>query len=107
MFVGPAAAFTNVKHPRAEWSRAPAFDKTLVKKGATLGANCTLVAPVTIGEYAFVGAGAVVTKDVPKHAIVTGNPARITGYACYCGTPLTIAPPGTATCSVCNATVTL
>lgn len=107
MFVGPAVAFTNVKHPRAEWSRAPAFDKTLVKRGATLGANCTLVAPVVIGAYAFVGAGAVVTKDVPAHAIVTGNPARITGYACTCGAPLGLVPPGTATCHVCDTTLTL
>ncbi len=107
VFVGPAATFTNVKHPRAEWSRAPDFAKTLVKKGATLGANCTLVAPLTIDEYAFVGAGAVVTKHVPAHAIVTGNPAQITGYACFCGNPLAIIPPASTTCPVCNAKLTL
>jgi UDP-2-acetamido-3-amino-2,3-dideoxy-glucuronate N-acetyltransferase len=85
VFVGPSAVFTNVKNPRAAVSRKGAFVATRVGRGATIGANATIVCGVTIGEYAFVGAGAVVTRDVPAHAIVTGVPARRTGWACACG----------------------
>ena len=85
VFVGPAATFTNVRAPRADWSRAPDWDATRVGDGATIGAHATLVAPVTIGARAFVGAGAVVTRDVPAHAIVVGVPAKIVGWACACG----------------------
>lgn len=85
VFVGPAAVFTNVKHPRAAYPRAPDWDRTLVEDGATLGAGCVLVAPVRVGRCSMVGAGAVVTHDVPAHAIVVGNPARIVGWACACG----------------------
>jgi UDP-2-acetamido-3-amino-2,3-dideoxy-glucuronate N-acetyltransferase len=85
VFVGPAVVFTNVRHPRAAFPRAPSWDRTVVEDGATLGAGAKLVAPVRIGRCAMVGAGAVVTRDVPAHAIVAGNPARIVGWACECG----------------------
>lgn len=80
VFVGPSVVFTNVRYPRAAYSRAPHWDHTVVERGATLGAGAILVAPVRIGQDAFVGAGAVVTKDVPAGAIVAGNPARVIGW---------------------------
>ena len=85
VFVGPAATFTNVRHPRAAFPRAPHFEPTIVASGATLGANAVLVAPVRVGACAVVAAGAVVTKDVAPHAIVAGSPARVIGWACECG----------------------
>jgi UDP-2-acetamido-3-amino-2,3-dideoxy-glucuronate N-acetyltransferase len=85
VFVGPAVVFTNVRHPRAAFPRAPHWEHTYVEDGATLGAGSVLVAPVRVGRCALVGAGAVVTRDVPAHAIVIGNPARIIGWACECG----------------------
>ncbi len=85
VFVGPAVTFTNVRHPRAAFQRAPHYAVTHIDDGATLGANSVLVAPVHVGTNAVVGAGAVVTKDVAPHAIVAGNPARLIGWACTCG----------------------
>jgi UDP-2-acetamido-3-amino-2,3-dideoxy-glucuronate N-acetyltransferase len=85
VFVGPAAVFTNVRHPRAAFPRAPRWDRTVVEDGASIGAGAVLVAPVRIGQNAMVGAGAVVTRDVPAHAIVAGNPSRVVGWACECG----------------------
>ncbi len=85
VFVGPSAVFTNVKHPRAAVSRKDEYAKTLVKHHASLGANCTVVCGVTIGEYAFVAAGAVVSRDVEPHALVAGVPARRQGWVCRCG----------------------
>jgi UDP-2-acetamido-3-amino-2,3-dideoxy-glucuronate N-acetyltransferase len=85
VFVGPAAVFTNVRHPRSAFPRAPRWDETHVEDGATVGAAAVLVAPVRIGRFAVVGAGAVVTRDVAAHAIVAGNPARVIGWACECG----------------------
>jgi UDP-2-acetamido-3-amino-2,3-dideoxy-glucuronate N-acetyltransferase len=85
VFVGPAAVFTNVRHPRAAFPRAPRWDETHVEDGASIGAGAVLVAPVRVGRFAVVGAGAVVTRDVPAHAIVAGNPARVIGWACECG----------------------
>ena len=85
VFVGPNATFTNVKEPRSFVDRKSGFLPTLVRIGATLGANCTIVCGRSVGQYAFVGAGAVVTRDVPDHAMVAGNPARPIGWACRCG----------------------
>lgn len=88
VFCGPSVVFTNVYNPRANIRRMDELRSTLVKKGATLGANCTIVCGRTIGSYAFIGAGAVVTNDVPDYALMTGNPARIVGYMCECGIKL-------------------
>ena len=80
VFCGPSMVFTNVYNPRAAISRKDEYRDTLVRRGATLGANCTIVCGVTIGEYAFVGAGTVVTRDVPDYALVVGVPARQIGW---------------------------
>jgi UDP-2-acetamido-3-amino-2,3-dideoxy-glucuronate N-acetyltransferase len=89
VFVGPFAVFTNDKTPRAAVRKTrDAFLPTRVRQGATIGANATLVCGITIGRHAFVGAGAVVTKDVEDYAIVVGSPARVVGYACECGEKL-------------------
>ncbi|HET7814330.1 MAG TPA: acyltransferase [Candidatus Baltobacteraceae bacterium] len=93
VFCGPSMVFTNVFTPRSGTPRNTMDDyrKTLVKRGASIGANATVVCGNTIGEYAFVGAGSVVTKDVPAYAVVYGNPARVHGYACECGMKLEFA----------------
>lgn len=101
VFCGPSVVFTNVRQPRSEIERKHAFQPTRVKRGATLGANCTIVCGVTIGQYAFVGAGAVVTKDVPDYALVVGVPARIVGWVCQCGEKLTF-NAYQATCPACG-----
>jgi UDP-2-acetamido-3-amino-2,3-dideoxy-glucuronate N-acetyltransferase len=88
VFCGPSMVFTNIFNPRAEISKMDQIRPTLVKKGATLGANCTIVCGHTIGQYAFIGAGAVITKDVPDHALMVGNPARHIGWMCECGSKL-------------------
>jgi UDP-2-acetamido-3-amino-2,3-dideoxy-glucuronate N-acetyltransferase len=88
VFCGPSMVFTNVYNPRAGIRKMDQARPTLVKKGATLGANCTIVCGITIGRCAFVGAGAVITRDVPDHALMAGNPARQIGYACTCGETL-------------------
>lgn len=88
VFCGPSMVFTNIFNPRAEIRKMDQVRSTLVKKGATLGANCTIVCGVTIGRYAFVGAGCVVTKSVPDHALVVGNPSYQTGWICRCGEKL-------------------
>jgi UDP-2-acetamido-3-amino-2,3-dideoxy-glucuronate N-acetyltransferase len=79
-FVGPSVVFTNVLNPRSFIERKAEFRPTLVKKGATIGANATIVCGVVIGQFAMIGAGAVVTKDVPDHALVLGNPAKQVGW---------------------------
>ena len=88
VFCGPSMVFTNVFNPRSEVVRKDEYRKTLVKRGASIGANATVVCGSTIGEYAFIGAGSVVTRDVPAYALVMGNPARRTGWMCRCGEKL-------------------
>jgi UDP-2-acetamido-3-amino-2,3-dideoxy-glucuronate N-acetyltransferase len=88
VFCGPSVVFTNVVNPRSFISRREEFKKTLVRRGATVGANATILCGITIGRYAFVGAGTVVTKDVPDYALVYGSPARLKGWMCQCGVKL-------------------
>ncbi|MBI2409210.1 MAG: N-acetyltransferase [Gemmatimonadetes bacterium] len=88
VFCGPSMVFTNVINPRSAVSRKHEYKRTLVKRGASIGANATIVCGVTLGRYCFVGAGAVVAKDVPDYALVTGVPARRTGWMCECGVKL-------------------
>jgi len=97
-FVGPSVVFTNVKTPRAEVRRRHLYETTRVCDGATLGANATIVCGVTIGRYAMVGAGAVVTHDVADHQLVVGVPARVAGWVCRCGAVL----PGGLICRECG-----
>lgn len=87
-FLGPSMVFTNVVNPRAFIERKDEYRRTLVRRGASIGANATIVCGVTLGEFCFVGAGAVVTHDVPAYATVYGNPARIRGFTCWCGIQL-------------------
>lgn len=88
VFCGPSMVFTNVINPRSHVSRKDEYRRTLVRRGAAIGANATVVCGVTLGRYCFVGAGAVVTRDVPDYALVHGNPARLKGWTCYCGVNL-------------------
>jgi UDP-2-acetamido-3-amino-2,3-dideoxy-glucuronate N-acetyltransferase len=88
VFCGPSIVFTNVMNPRSHVVRKNEYRTTLVRKGASLGANCTVVCGTTIGRYAFVGAGSVVTRDIPDYALVYGNPARQRGWMCACGVAL-------------------
>ncbi len=85
VFCGPSMVFTNVVNPRSHIIRRHEYKRTLVKEGASIGANATIVCGVTLGRYSFIGAGAVVTHDVPDYALMTGVPARQTGWMCYCG----------------------
>src|SRR5512139_314251 len=84
VFCGPSMVFTNVFNPRSFISRKKEFRKTLVKKGATIGANVTIICGNTVGKFAFIGAGSVVTKDVPDYALVYGNPGETKGWVCQC-----------------------
>ena len=88
VFIGPSVVFTNVINPRSFIERKAEYKTTIVKKGVSIGANATIVCGVSIGEYAFIGAGAVVTKDVPAYALVIGNPAKQTAWVCRCGNKL-------------------
>ncbi len=91
VFCGPSMVFTNVINPRSHVERKDEYKETLVKRGASIGANATIVCGISLGEYAFVGAGAVVTKDVPAHAVVYGTPAKIQSWVCNCGLKLPFA----------------
>ena len=97
VFLGPSMVFTNIKNPRSAVVRKGQYTQTLVKRGASIGANATIICGVTIGEYAFVGAGAVVTKSVPPYALVVGNPARQVGWISEYGHRLKF-KGGVATC---------
>ncbi|WP_027906866.1 UDP-2-acetamido-3-amino-2,3-dideoxy-D-glucuronate N-acetyltransferase [Pseudomonas taiwanensis] len=99
VFCGPSMVFTNVYNPRSLIERKDQYRNTLVKRGATLGANCTIVCGVTIGEYAFVGAGAVINKDVPAYALMVGVPARQIGWMSEFGEQLQLDEKGEAICS--------
>ena len=100
VFCGPSMVFTNVYNPRSAINRKNEYRPTLVKRGATLGANCTIVCGTTVGEYAFVGAGAVVNRDVPPHALMVGVPARRAGWMCTCGTRMS--GQGDVACPACG-----
>lgn len=105
VFIGPSAVLTNVVNPRAHVSRKHAYAKTLLRHGCTIGANATVVCGVEVGAYAFVGAGAVVTRNVPAYAQVTGSPARLSGWRCRCGERLAGSgvPVGASlTCEACG-----
>jgi UDP-2-acetamido-3-amino-2,3-dideoxy-glucuronate N-acetyltransferase len=102
VFCGPSMVFTNVINPRSEIVRRDEYQQTLVRKGASLGANSTILCGHTIGRYSFVGAGAVVTKDVPDYALVLGNPGRVVGWMCRCGIRLAFEGRD-ATCEACGA----
>ena len=101
VFCGPSMVFTNVNNPRSHVSRKDDYRRTLVKKGASIGANATVVCGHTIGEYAFVGAGALVSRDVPAYALVVGVPARRIGWMCECGERLE-QRTGAAQCARCG-----
>lgn len=88
VFIGPSVVFTNIKNPRAEINRRKSYIKTLIKEGATLGANSTIVCGITLGKYSFIGAGAVVIKDVKDYALVVGNPAKQIGWVSEFGNKL-------------------
>jgi UDP-2-acetamido-3-amino-2,3-dideoxy-glucuronate N-acetyltransferase len=102
VFCGPSMVFTNVINPRSHVERKTEYKTTLVRKGASLGANCTVVCGTTIGRYAFVGAGSVVTRDVPDYALVYGNPARPRGWMCACGVGLEFDGKERARCESCG-----
>lgn len=100
VFCGPSCVFTNVFNPRSAIPRMDELRHTLVKKGATIGANATIICGIDIGRYAFVGAGAVVTKDIPNYAIFYGNPARLKGWVCECGNKIYL-KNNKAVCDLC------
>jgi len=109
VFLGPSMVFTNVINPRSHVNRKEEYLKTLVKRGSTIGANATVVCGTTIGRFAFVGAGAVVTRDVPDYALVHGNPARIRAWMCQCGLKLQFKSEGDqekADCQTCGSLYT-
>lgn len=106
VFCGPSAVFTNVINPRSHISRKMEFKRTLVRRGATLGANSTIICGLTVGEHAFIGAGAVVTKDVAPHALVYGNPARLKGWMCDCGAKL-VTRDAKGRCGICKKSISI
>ncbi len=103
VFCGPSMVFTNVINPRSHVARKNEYKTTLVRRGASIGANCTVVCGITIGRYAFIGAGSVVTKDVPDYALMYGNPAASRGWVCNCGIKLAFEKSATVSCTACGA----
>lgn len=101
VFCGPSMVFTNVYNPRSHVARKDEYRRTLVRRGASIGANATIVCGYTVGQYAFIGAGSVVTGDVPGHALMVGMPARRIGWMCQCGERLP-SGEGLLQCSVCK-----
>ena len=102
VFCGPSCVFTNVVNPRSHVSRKAVYQPTLVRRGATIGANATVVCGATLGEYCFIGAGAVVRGEVPSFALMVGVPARRVGWMCQCGVRLQLRE-GWASCAACGA----
>jgi UDP-2-acetamido-3-amino-2,3-dideoxy-glucuronate N-acetyltransferase len=102
VFLGPSCVFTNVKHPRAHVSRKQAYQPTRIGRGATIGANATVLCGSSIGAFAMIGAGAVITHDVPRHALMIGAPARRVGWACRCGETLAEISAGATRCAGCG-----
>ena len=98
VFLGPSCVLTNVTNPRSQVSRKSLYEKTLINRGATIGANATIVCGITLGRYCFVGAGAVVTKDIPDYGLVLGNPGKLSGYMSRHGHKLIFDQSGRATC---------
>ena len=101
VFCGPSMVFTNVFNPRSFISRKKEFRNTLVRRGATIGANVTIVCGNTIGQYAFIGAASVVTRDVPDYALVYGNPGKVKGWVCQCAEEI-VFRSGKALCKACG-----
>jgi UDP-2-acetamido-3-amino-2,3-dideoxy-glucuronate N-acetyltransferase len=101
VFCGPSMVFTNVINPRSHIARKNEYKTTLVRRGASIGANSTVVCGITIGQYAFIGAGSVVTKDVPDYALIYGNPAALRGWICNCGVKLAF-EKDIASCPACG-----
>jgi UDP-2-acetamido-3-amino-2,3-dideoxy-glucuronate N-acetyltransferase len=102
VFCGPSCVFTNVMNPRSHVSRKAEYRNTLVRRGATIGANATIVCGVTLGQYAFIGAGAVITSDVAAYSLMVGVPAKRIGWMCQCGVRLKV-EGGRAVCGVCGS----
>jgi UDP-2-acetamido-3-amino-2,3-dideoxy-glucuronate N-acetyltransferase len=102
VFLGPSMVFTNVINPRSHVERKSEYRATLVRRGASIGANATILCGITLGRYCFVGAGAVVTRDVPDFGLVFGNPARLQGFVCQCGIKLAFRGREAA-CRACGA----
>lgn len=103
VFCGPSCVFTNVINPRSHVSRKSEYLPTLVRRGAAIGANATIVCGHTIGEYAFIAAGAVLTRDAPAYGVMAGVPARRIGWMCQCGVRLALGPDGEGRCTECGA----
>ena len=107
VFLGPSMVFTNVSNPRSHIIRRDEYQRTLVKQGASIGANAVVVCGNDIGRFAFIGAGAVVTRDVPDFALVVGNPGRIVGWMCYCGIRIHFNDQRVTRCATCNREYTM
>jgi len=102
VFLGPSMVFTNVVNPRSHVIRKDEYKQTLMKQGSSVGANAVIICGNSVGNFAFIGAGAVVTKDVPDYALVVGNPARIVGWMCECGIKLDFRDKNECSCNDCG-----